>query len=33
MGGWLGYGMAGFAFRDDLFSVRLYGASSFSGSM
>nr|QXT44356.1 NADH dehydrogenase subunit 5 [Aderitotermes cavator] len=33
MGGWLGYGMAGFSFGDNLFSMSLYGASSFSGSM
>jgi hypothetical protein len=33
MGGWLGYEMAGFVFGDNLFSTRLYGASSFAGSM
>jgi hypothetical protein len=31
--GWFGYEMAGFALSDNLFSVRLYGASSFTGSM
>nr|QXT44304.1 NADH dehydrogenase subunit 5 [Anenteotermes polyscolus] len=33
VGGWLGYGMAGFSFSDNLFSMNLYGATSFSGSM
>jgi hypothetical protein len=33
MGGWLGYEMAGFAFNDNLFSIYLYAASSFVGSM
>nr|YP_009350852.1 NADH dehydrogenase subunit 5 [Ophiotermes grandilabius]AQP27945.1 NADH dehydrogenase subunit 5 [Ophiotermes grandilabius] len=33
LGGWFGYEMAGFAFGDGLFSVRLYNVSSFSGSM
>jgi hypothetical protein len=33
LGGWLGYEMASFAFGDNLFSVRLYVASSFAGSM
>jgi hypothetical protein len=32
IGGWLGYEMAGFAFGDNLFSMRLYVASSFAGS-
>nr|AIY61952.1 NADH dehydrogenase subunit 5 [Caetetermes taquarussu] len=33
LGGWLGYEMAGFIFGDGLFSICLYGVSSFSGSM
>nr|AQP30579.1 NADH dehydrogenase subunit 5 [Odontotermes sp. BDIT085] len=33
LGGWVGYGMAGFAFGDDLFSVNWYSSSFFSGSM
>nr|QXT44473.1 NADH dehydrogenase subunit 5 [Apicotermitinae gen. L sp. CMRT172] len=33
VGGWLGYGLAGFSFGDNLFSVNLYPVSSFSGSM
>jgi hypothetical protein len=33
IGGSFGYEMAGFAFGDKLFSVRLYGASSFAGSI
>jgi NADH-ubiquinone oxidoreductase chain 5 len=33
LGGWLGYEMASFAFSDNLFSMRLYVASSFAGSM
>jgi NADH-ubiquinone oxidoreductase chain 5 len=33
LGGWLGYEAAGFAFGDRLFSMGLYGISSFSGSM
>jgi NADH-ubiquinone oxidoreductase chain 5 len=33
LGGWLGYEVAGFAFSDKLFSMHLYGASSFVGSM
>nr|AQP30553.1 NADH dehydrogenase subunit 5 [Aderitotermes sp. 2 TB-2017] len=33
VGGWIGYGMAGFSFSDDLFSMSMYSASSFSGSM
>jgi NADH-ubiquinone oxidoreductase chain 5 len=33
LGGWLGYEIAGFAFGDKLFSMGLYGISSFSGSM
>nr|AIY62017.1 NADH dehydrogenase subunit 5 [Constrictotermes cavifrons] len=33
LGGWLGYEAAGFAFGDSLFSMGLYGISSFSGSM
>nr|YP_009351099.1 NADH dehydrogenase subunit 5 [Globitermes globosus]AQP28563.1 NADH dehydrogenase subunit 5 [Globitermes globosus] len=33
LGGWLGYEVAGFAFSDKLFSMYLYGVSSFSGSM
>nr|URH16561.1 NADH dehydrogenase subunit 5 [Sphaerotermes sphaerothorax] len=33
VGGWLGYEMSSFVFGDLLFSVRLYGVSSFSGSM
>nr|WMY24008.1 NADH dehydrogenase subunit 5 [Psammotermes sp.] len=32
-GGWVGYNVAGFDFSDNLFSMRLYGVSSFSGSM
>jgi hypothetical protein len=31
--GWFGYEMAGFAFRDKLFSVLLYGTYSFVGSI
>nr|YP_009351034.1 NADH dehydrogenase subunit 5 [Planicapritermes planiceps]AQP28422.1 NADH dehydrogenase subunit 5 [Planicapritermes planiceps] len=33
VGGWFGYEMAFFAFGDNLFSMRSYGASSFAGSM
>nr|YP_009350891.1 NADH dehydrogenase subunit 5 [Allodontermes schultzei]AQP28034.1 NADH dehydrogenase subunit 5 [Allodontermes schultzei] len=33
VGGWLGYGMAGFVFGDSLFSMGWYGPSFFSGSM
>jgi NADH-ubiquinone oxidoreductase chain 5 len=33
LGGWLGYEIAGFVFGDKLFSMYLYGISSFSGSM
>jgi NADH-ubiquinone oxidoreductase chain 5 len=33
VGGWLGYEATGFSFSDDLFSVNIYGASSFAGSM
>nr|AQP29750.1 NADH dehydrogenase subunit 5 [Longipeditermes longipes] len=33
LGGWLGYEIAGFVFGDSLFSMYLYGLSSFSGSM
>jgi hypothetical protein len=33
IGGCLGYEMVGFAFSDNLFSMRLYVASSFAGSM
>nr|AQP27264.1 NADH dehydrogenase subunit 5 [Astalotermes sp. BDIT120] len=33
VGGWIGYLMAGFSFSDNLFSMNLYAASSFSGSM
>nr|AQP29167.1 NADH dehydrogenase subunit 5 [Microcerotermes nr. havilandi TBRU3.18a] len=33
IGGWLGYEIAGFVLGDKLFSVLLYGPSSFSGSM
>ena len=33
VGGWLGYEVAGFVLGDKLFSVLLYGPSSFSGSM
>nr|QXT44239.1 NADH dehydrogenase subunit 5 [Adaiphrotermes sp. CIVT267] len=33
LGGWLGYEMAGFSFGDNLFSINLYPATSFSGSM
>nr|QXT44174.1 NADH dehydrogenase subunit 5 [Adaiphrotermes sp. B JRA-2021a] len=33
LGGWLGYEMAGFSFSDNLFSINLYPATSFSGSM
>jgi NADH-ubiquinone oxidoreductase chain 5 len=33
VGGWLGYEMSRFVFGDLLFSVHLYGVSSFSGSM
>jgi hypothetical protein len=33
IGGWFGYEIAGFAFSDNLFSVRLYGASSLAGSV
>ena len=33
VGGWFGYRIAEFAFGDKLFSVHLYGTSSFAGSM
>nr|URH16937.1 NADH dehydrogenase subunit 5 [Nasutitermes pinocchio] len=33
LGGWMGYEIAGFVFGDKLFSMYLYGISSFSGSM
>nr|AQP27995.1 NADH dehydrogenase subunit 5 [Pericapritermes sp. G TB-2017] len=33
VGGWLGYEMSNFMFSDNLFSTRLYGVSSFAGSM
>nr|WNL54102.1 NADH dehydrogenase subunit 5 [Microcerotermes sp. 2 MLW-2023a]WNL54115.1 NADH dehydrogenase subunit 5 [Microcerotermes sp. 2 MLW-2023a]WNL54297.1 NADH dehydrogenase subunit 5 [Microcerotermes sp. 2 MLW-2023a] len=33
IGAWLGYEIAGFVLGDSLFSVRLYGPSSFAGSM
>jgi len=33
MGGWFGYEMAGFVFRDNLFSMLWYGASLLAGSM
>nr|WNL54427.1 NADH dehydrogenase subunit 5 [Amitermes sp. A MLW-2023a] len=33
VGGWLGYEVAGFSFNDNLFSMYLYGPSSFVGSM
>nr|AIY61913.1 NADH dehydrogenase subunit 5 [Aderitotermes sp. TB-2014] len=33
VGGWIGYGMAGFSFSDNLFSMSLYPVSLFSGSM
>nr|AQP29280.1 NADH dehydrogenase subunit 5 [Silvestritermes heyeri] len=33
IGGWLGYEIANFVLGDNLFSMCLYGASSFSGSM
>nr|QXT43992.1 NADH dehydrogenase subunit 5 [aff. Alyscotermes/Astratotermes sp. BDIT11-5-1c] len=33
VGGWVGYSMAGFSFSDNLFSMNLYGPTSFSGSM
>nr|AQP30312.1 NADH dehydrogenase subunit 5 [Astalotermes cf. obstructus RDCT140] len=33
IGAWIGYTMAGFSFGDVLFSMNMYGASSFSGSM
>nr|AQP28190.1 NADH dehydrogenase subunit 5 [Microcerotermes sp. G689] len=33
IGGWLGYSIAGFVLGDSLFSVHLYGPSSFAGSM
>nr|YP_009350709.1 NADH dehydrogenase subunit 5 [Microcerotermes baluchistanicus]AQP27635.1 NADH dehydrogenase subunit 5 [Microcerotermes baluchistanicus] len=33
LGGWLGYEIAGFVLGDKLFSVHLYGSSSFAGSM
>nr|WNL54251.1 NADH dehydrogenase subunit 5 [Microcerotermes pauliani] len=33
IGGWLGYEIAGFVLGDSLFSVHLYGPSSFAGSM
>nr|URH16821.1 NADH dehydrogenase subunit 5 [Constrictotermes cyphergaster] len=33
LGGWLGYEIAGLAFGDKLFSMGLYGITSFSGSM
>nr|URH16691.1 NADH dehydrogenase subunit 5 [Cavitermes tuberosus] len=33
VGGWLGYEVAALSFSDDLFSVNMYGSSSFAGSM
>jgi len=33
LGGWLGYEIACFVFGDKLFSLYLYGASSFAGSI
>jgi NADH-ubiquinone oxidoreductase chain 5 len=33
VGGWVGYEVAGFSFSDGLFSVNIYGASSFVGSI
>nr|YP_009350657.1 NADH dehydrogenase subunit 5 [Odontotermes minutus]AQP27570.1 NADH dehydrogenase subunit 5 [Odontotermes minutus] len=33
VGGWLGYGLAGLAFGDGLFSMNWYSSSFFSGSM
>jgi len=33
IGGWLDYEIAGFGFGDKLFSIHLYVASSFAGSM
>nr|YP_009351489.1 NADH dehydrogenase subunit 5 [Orthotermes depressifrons]AQP29726.1 NADH dehydrogenase subunit 5 [Orthotermes depressifrons] len=33
VGGWIGYSVAGFAFGDSLFTLGLYGASSYVGSM
>jgi hypothetical protein len=33
IGGWLGYGIAGFVLGHGLFSVLFYGSSSFAGSM
>jgi hypothetical protein len=33
MGSWLGYEMAGFVCGGNLFSIHLYGASLFAGSM
>nr|YP_010987443.1 NADH dehydrogenase subunit 5 [Macrotermes herus]WON65875.1 NADH dehydrogenase subunit 5 [Macrotermes herus] len=33
LGGWVGYGLAGFIFGDDLFSMFWYKSTSFSGSM
>jgi NADH-ubiquinone oxidoreductase chain 5 len=33
LGGWLGYEIAGASFGDKLFSMHLYGVSSFSGSI
>nr|WHM51609.1 NADH dehydrogenase subunit 5 [Termitinae sp.] len=33
VGGWLGYEAAGLSFSDGLLSVKMYGTSSFSGSM
>nr|AQP29204.1 NADH dehydrogenase subunit 5 [Cyrilliotermes angulariceps] len=33
IGGWLGYEIANFVLGDKLFSMRLYGVSSFSGCM
>jgi hypothetical protein len=33
VGGWLGYAVAGASFSDGLFSLDIYGSSSFAGSM
>jgi hypothetical protein len=33
LGSWWGYEIAGFVFGDKLFSIYLYGAPSFAGSM
>nr|YP_009351047.1 NADH dehydrogenase subunit 5 [Spinitermes trispinosus]AQP28435.1 NADH dehydrogenase subunit 5 [Spinitermes trispinosus] len=33
VGGWLGYAVAGTSFSDGLFSLEMYGSSSFAGSM